>query len=175
MNPLNYPLEQLMTIKKNRYDQALKTLEEKKTLLAQEEEKLRKVVEERDKVLEHKNAKLTQLREELDQGTTTDKIQQMKNYLKVVEENLTAKQKKVAEQQKNVNFAQKQVDNAKEELFQRKKDVEKIEMHKKEWAKEVNYWVSQQEGIEQDELGSAGTTSRKREAQKKKARQELEE
>ncbi len=30
MNGLNYPLAQLMTIKKNRYDQALKTLEIKK-------------------------------------------------------------------------------------------------------------------------------------------------
>ena len=31
--PLTYPLEQLMTIKKNRFDQAVKTLEQKKALL----------------------------------------------------------------------------------------------------------------------------------------------
>ena len=31
--PLSYPLEQLMIIKKNRFDQAVKTLEEKKKIL----------------------------------------------------------------------------------------------------------------------------------------------
>jgi FKBP-type peptidyl-prolyl cis-trans isomerase len=33
MNPLSYPLEQLMIIKKNRFDQAVKALEEKKLIL----------------------------------------------------------------------------------------------------------------------------------------------
>ena len=32
-NPLTYPLEQLVSIKKNRFDQAVKILEEKKALL----------------------------------------------------------------------------------------------------------------------------------------------
>lgn len=167
MTSNNYPLEQLMTIKKNRYDQAVKTLEEKKKLLAQEEAKLKKLEEERDEVLKHKNDKLKQLREELDQGTTTDKIQQMKNYLKVVDERLAARQKKVQDQLKNVQFAQKQVEAAKADLFQKKKDVEKIELHKKEWEKEMGHWVQKKEGLEQDELGSASHTLRKREKKKK--------
>jgi flagellar biosynthesis chaperone FliJ len=171
MAPPKYPLEQLLTIKINRYDQAVKTLEEKKSLLLKEEEKLKKVEEERDKVLKHKNDKLLQLRQELDQGTTSDKIQQMKNYLKVVDENLAAKQKKVDEQIKNVRFAEQQVEIAKDDLFQKKKDVEKIEMHKKEWEKEVGYQILRKEGVEQDELGSSTDTLRKREKQRKKKSQ----
>jgi len=93
MNPLNYPLEQLMTIKQNRFEQAQKTLEEKKEILAQEERKLKKLEDERDEVLKHKQAKLDQLRAALDKGERTDKLQQMKVYLKVVEENLQIKKR----------------------------------------------------------------------------------
>lgn len=168
MNNLQYPLEQLMTIKKKRYDQALKTLEEKKAILLEEQKKLKEVEAQRDKVLEHKTDKLEQLREELDSGTTTDKIQQMKNYLKVVDEELEIKEKKVADQIKKVEDAEKQVEQAKAELFARKKDLEKLEIHKKEWEKEVKHWVSVQEGIEQDELGSSTHTLRKREEQSRK-------
>lgn len=163
--PLSYPLEQLMTIKKNRFDQAVKTLEQKKEILEKAYEKLYDLTQEKDQVLEHKTAKMTQFREALDEGTTTDKIQQMKVYLKIVEEKLAEKQKKVAEQQKQVDLAQKQVDVATDELFQRKKDLEKLEIHKQEWEKEVRYWTEQKEAVEQDEQGSATHTLRKKEAE----------
>ncbi len=170
MNSANYPLEQLMVIKKNRYDQALKTLEEKKAILLQEEENLKRVEEERDQVLQHKNAKLQQLRQSLDEGTTTDKIQQMKNYLKVVDEKLVLKEKKVADQKKIVKFANDQVEMAKEDLFQKLKDVEKLEIHKKEWEKEIRHWTDKKEALEQDELGSTSDTLRKKEQKERKNR-----
>lgn len=164
-NPLNYPLEQLLLIKKNRFDQAVKTLEEKKALLEKAYEKLYTLTQERDKVLEHKRAKLSQLRESLDEGTTTDKIQQMKAYLKTVDEQLAEKQKKVTDQQKQVDIAQKQVDVATDDLFQKKKDLEKMEMHKQEWEKEAKYWVERKDAAEQDEQGSATHSLRKKEAE----------
>ena len=166
--PLNYPLQQLMEIKKNRFDQAVKTLEEKKAILEKAYEKLFDLTQERDQVKEHRAAKLQQLRESLDEGTTTDKIQQKKAYLKIVDEKLADKEKKVVDQQKQVDIAQKQVDAATDELFQRKKDLEKLEMHKKEWEKEVRYWTEQKEGVEHDEQGSATHIMRKREAEKRK-------
>ncbi len=168
MKPLTYPLEQLMTIKQNRFDQAIKTLEAKKLLLEQASQKLTAAKEERDSVFEHKTAKLTQLREELDSGTTTDKIQQMKGYLKIVDEKLAEKEKKVVEAQKALDLAQKQVDAATEEVFQKKKDLEKLEMHKAEWEKEMHYWTERKEGAEQDEQGSATHTLRKRDAERSK-------
>ncbi len=157
-----------MLIKKNRFDQAVKILEEKKSLLEKAYEKLFEVTQERDKVLHHKTAKLNQLRQALDEGTTTDKIQQMKFYLKTVGEKLAEKEKKVKDQQKQVDLAQKQVDVATEELFQRKKDLEKLEMHKIEWEKEVRYWTEQKEGIEHDEQGSATHTIRKEDSKRRK-------
>ncbi len=167
-NPLSYPLEQLMTIKKNRFDQAIKILAQKKEILEKAKEKLYLTTKERDEVLQHKTAKLTQMREASDEGASTDKIQQMKLYLKVVEGKLAEKQAKVVEQQKQVDLAQKQVDLATEEVFQRKKDLEKLEMHKQEWEKEVRYWTEQKEAIEQDEQGSATHTLRKRDVETRK-------
>lgn len=161
--PLNYPLEQLVIIKKNRFDQAVKTLEQKKAILEKAYEKLYGLTQERDQVLTHKQSKLLQLREALDEGTTTDKIQQMRRYLTVVEEKLAEKEKKVVEQQKQVDLAQKQVDLATDELFQRKKDLEKLEIHKKEWEKEVQYWVEQKEAVEHDEQGAQAYNLRKKE------------
>ncbi|MDE3045245.1 MAG: type III secretion T3S chaperone [Verrucomicrobiota bacterium] len=171
-NPLNYPLEQLMLIKKNRFDQALKTLEEKKKLLEKAYEKLYEATVERDKVLKHRIAKLEQLREKTDAGTTSDKIQQMKTYLKTVDEKLADREKKVKEQQKQVDLSQKQVDLATDELFQRKKDLEKMEIHKGEWEKEVRYWVEQKEAVEHDEQGSATHSLRKKEAQRERKKKE---
>ncbi|MBF8263125.1 MAG: hypothetical protein HW387_790 [Parachlamydiales bacterium] len=167
MDPLNYPLEQLMQIKKNRFDQAVKVLEEKKVILEKAYEKLYEVTQERDSVLQHKTDKLQQLRDALDKGTTTDKIQQMKIYLKIVDEKLREKQKKVVDQKAKVDLAQKLVDQATEDLFQRKKDLEKLEMHKAEWKKEVHYWTEQKEAEQHDEQGSSTHLLRKRDAEKR--------
>lgn len=168
MKPLTYPLEQMITIKKNRFDQAVKILEEKKALLAKAEEKLKKVAEERDEVLKHKTEKLNQLRAALDEGTTTDKIQQMKAYMKVVDGKLAEKEKKVTDEKRNVDLAKKQVDLATADMFQKKKDLEKLEMHRAEWEKEVHYWTERKEAIEHDEQGSATYTQRKRDEERRK-------
>ena len=69
MNPLTYPLEQLMIIKKNRFDQAVKVLEEKKLVLEKAYDRLYTLTQERDETLKHKMAKLAQLRNALDEGT----------------------------------------------------------------------------------------------------------
>lgn len=175
-NPSSYPLEQLIPIKKNRFDQAVKILEEKKALLDKEKAKLYDITRQRDEVLSHKKAKLEQLRNKLDEGTTSDKVQQMKVYLKVVDGKLAEKEKKVVEQQKAVDAAQKQVDLATEQVFQRKKDLEKLEMHKTEWQKEADYLIGQKEAAEQDEQGSATHALRKKEdALRKKQRDRYEQ
>ena len=96
----------------------------------------------------------------------------MKVYLKLVEEKLAAKEKIVADQKKVVEAAQKQVDLATEELFQRKKDLEKLEMHKKEWEKEVRYLTEQKEAVEQDDQGSATHALRKKEEQRRNTQRE---
>ncbi len=160
-------LQQLIVIRKNQFDQAVKILEEKKSLLLKAQQKLEELSKERDVVLKHKMDKLTQLRETLDEGTTSDKIQQMKGYLKIVDEKLLEKEKKVKEQQKAVDLAQKQVEVATQEMYQAQKDLEKIEIGKAEVEKEYAHLLLQKETTEQDEQGSITHTTKKRESNRR--------
>ncbi|MBS3904027.1 MAG: type III secretion T3S chaperone [Simkania sp.] len=148
-----YPLEQIKQIKDKRLQEAEKFLREKKEAQRKEEEKLRVVEEERNEILQHREAKLTQFRETLDEGTTTDKIQQMKQYLKVVEEKLKVKEVKVQEQKKQVDLAIAAVEAARLELLKKQRDVEKLDIHQKEWDKEVKAALEHKETTEADEMG----------------------
>lgn len=139
----------------------------KKILLQKEEDKLTKLEKERNEVKSHREAKLAQLRETLDEGSTTTKIQQMKYYLKVVDEELKGKENKVNEQKKHVDAAQKQVETARQDLLKKQQDVEKLLMHRKEWEKEIRALEQQQEAIETDEMGSGMFIRRKPKPHKK--------
>jgi len=151
-----YPLEQVIEIKKNRFDQAVRTLEEKKEILEKAYETLFDLNQALDEIKSHKQAKLDQIRDALDEGTSSDKIQQMKAYLKVVDEKVLEQKKKRDAQQTVVDEAQKQVDLATDDLFQKKKDLEKLELHKKDWEKEDARELERKEESEHDEQGSAG-------------------
>lgn len=159
----NYPLEQIIHIKKRRFDEAVKILEQKKELLEKAYEKLFDVTEEFNKAETLRQAKLLQLRTSMDEGTTTDKIIQMKDYLKTCTEEAKEKKKKVDDAQKKVDDAQQAVDTATDDLFQKKKDLEKLELHKKEWQKEDNYLTEQKDQLEQDEQGSTSFNRSQRE------------
>ena len=166
--PQQYPLEQLAIIKNKKLEEAEKVLKEKKEALIKEEEKLKTVESERDKVKEHRQAKLQQLREKLDAGTSTDKIQQIKYYLKVVDEKLKAKELKVKEQQKHVENAQKQVELARQDFLKKQQDVEKLRLHREEWEKEMRVLLEHLEGVESDELGSSMHARKKSRAHHRK-------
>jgi flagellar biosynthesis chaperone FliJ len=162
-----YPLEQLAIIKQKKLEEAEKVLREKKNALLKEQEKLISLEKERDKVKQHKDAKLTQLRQKLDEGTTSDKIQQMRQYLKVVEEQLKQKEGKVKEQKKQVDAAEKQVETARLDLLKKQQDVEKLQTHRKEWEKQLLAEIEQKEAIETDEMGSPLYSMRKKEKKTK--------
>lgn len=153
MNNIVYPLKQVLEIKHRRVDEAEKVLKEKRELLAKEEEKLKQREAERNKVLDHKNEKLKQLREEMSHATTSPKIQQMKVYLKVVDEKLAIEEKKVKDQKEQVKIAQKNVDDAKADLDRKKLEVDKLQAHRKDWEKEMRKEMEIIEGREQDDLG----------------------
>lgn len=170
-----YPLEQIIHIKKKRFDEALKILEEKKEILEKAYEKLFDLTEEHTQADNHKKAKLEQIRQELDSGTTSDKILQMKAYFKNVEEEVKQKKKKMDDQQVVVDNAQKQVDIATDDLFQKKKDLEKLELHKKEWQKEENYRIEKKDQDEQDEQGSTSFNRLKREQKLREKKDRSEE
>ena len=150
-----YPLEQLVSIKQKRQEEAEKVLAEKKEILRKENEKLATLEQKRDEVKEHKEAKLKQLRENLDAGTSTVKIEQMREYLKLVQEELKQEERKVADQKKIVVQAEKDVETARQDLFKKQKDIEKLKIHHKEWGKEMNLIQERKESVESDEMGNS--------------------
>jgi hypothetical protein len=149
-----YPLEQLVLIKQKKLEEAEKNLRDKKRALEEEEKKLQTVEKERDKVKDHRFSKLTQLREKMDEGAPSEKIQQMRYYLKEVDQQLAQKELKVKEQIRHVETAQKNIEIARADLLKKQQDVEKMRMHREEWDKEMKAIEIQKEGVETDEMGS---------------------
>jgi hypothetical protein len=149
-----YPLLQIIEVKNKRVEDAEKVVKEKQAALDQEMKKLAELEAERDKVKEHKIDKLTQLRETMDQATTSPKIQQMKVYLKLVDEKLEVEEKKVKGQQEQVKIAEQNLDAAKLDLQRKRLEVDKLLTHKSDWEKEKRKEEQIIEGREQDELGS---------------------
>lgn len=160
-----YPLEQLMLIKERRLEEAEKRLKEKKLLLEKEQAKLKKLEEECQITHDHKEDKIKQLDEEMNEGTHSDKIDIASKYIKVVQDQLTQKKKKVLDQDKIVKVAAQNVELARIEMIKKQQDVEKLNIHKTEWKKEVMKEIDYKEALEGDEIGSAKHISLKREKQ----------
>lgn len=160
---MKYPLEQLATIKQKRLEEAEKVLKERKESLTKAENFLKDLADERDKTLRHRDDKEAQFYEDLSKGTTSDKIEIAKRYLKVVEEDLKKREKKVVDQQKIVDKAKEDVEHARKDLLKKQQDVEKIKLHRKEWEKEMERIEIQKEGIEADEMGTSMHIRRKKE------------
>ena len=165
-----YPLKEVLSIKKRRVEDAEKVVKEKIKALEVEKEKLKAREAERDKVLEHYKAKVQQMREEFDHGTTSTKIDQIKVYIKVVQERLKVEEKKVKDQQQQVEVAEKNVEIAKKQLKERQKEQDKIEAHQKEWEKETLKELEIEEVRQEDDIGSTMFLSKY--MQKKAAKKE---
>ena len=108
----------------------------------------------------------------MDEGAPSDKIQQMRYYLKVVDEKLKSKEQKVKEQQKHVEKAKEQVEIARTDLLKKQQDVEKMHTHRKEWEKEMKAIAEHKEGVESDEMGSSMHQRHKRNASRPKKKPE---
>jgi flagellar biosynthesis chaperone FliJ len=153
-DPLAYPLEEVLGIKRRRVEEAEKEVELKKQELQKQQEILAKKEAERDKVLNHRNDKLAQLRKTMDSECYTREIEQARAYLKIVKKRLAEEEKKVEEQKEQVNIAEKNLELAKLELAKRRKEVDKLVEHKTEWTKEARKELEIEEGRELDEMGS---------------------
>lgn len=157
-----YPLQQLYEIKLKRLDAARKVLKDKEFALEEEKKKKKKLEDERDEAKQHHVEKLMQIRQALDEGLPSNKIQQMKQYLKIAQEEVVVRQRKVDEQQKKVDQAQVAVDEARKEVRKRETDIEKLDLHKVEWNKEIKVLEEHAETILNDDMGTIIHTSKKR-------------
>lgn len=158
----DYPLRQVLEIKKKRVEAAELVVKEKQQILQQEEERLAQRKAERDKVLQHHKDKMKQLRDELDHATTSPKVQQMKVYIKIVQERLMVEEKKVKEQQGKVDIAIKDLEDAKRLLHARRQEVDKVETHRTSWETEKNKEDEIASERNMDELGTMIHSSRRR-------------
>ena len=157
-----YPLDQVIQVKQKRLDDAERAYKEKLRLLEVEQEKLKAAEQERDKAKETYSVKLADMRAALDAGKSTTTLRQKRDYLKLVKEKLLVEEGKVKEQMKMVDTAQKNADLARRDMQDKRKELEKMQMHKEEWQKEAGKEVVRQEGHEQDELGTSMFLHRKR-------------
>jgi hypothetical protein len=155
-----YPLLQVLDIKHRRVEQAEKVVKEKQKLLEIEKEKLKARELERDKVKSHLQAKFDQLRQELSHGTTSNKIDQIKVYIKVVQERLAIEEKKVKDQKGQVELAEKNVEIAKAQHKARMKEEDKIKTHREIWEKETLRELEIEETRVTDDIGSTMFLSR---------------
>lgn len=153
MKKPTYPLKQVLEVKIKRRDEAEQAMNDRKKELDREKEKLAEREKERDKAKDHHDSKLNQLREALDTGTTSDEVTQMKRYIEVCQEKVIAEEKKVQEQQLEVNKAADRLEEARLFWIEKRKEVDKIEMHQELWEKEIKQLMQFEENKEQDELG----------------------
>lgn len=157
--PIIYPLEQIIKVKEKRVEDQEKVVQEKERLLEKEKQKLLEREADRDKAKDHLAKKLAQIRHEMDQGTTTDKIQQMRAYLNVAKEKLQIEEKKVADQKAQVELAKEALQKEKDLLKIKRQEVDKLKSHKIDWLKAARLEQEVIEGRELDELGSTSFTS----------------
>jgi F0F1-type ATP synthase beta subunit len=148
---------------KQQIEEAEALVKQREKELEDEREKLRLAEAERDKVAQHLEDKVMQLRQELDEGTTTDKIISAKRYIEVVQEKLQIEEEKVLKQKEAVSAAEARLEDAKEQVKERRKEVEKIQTHKKEWLKEQMAEIERLEQLEMDEIGQIIHLTRMRE------------
>lgn len=160
-----YPLLQVLDVKKRRLEAAEKIVAERKAALEIEQEKLRQLEIQRDKVQKHYREKLDQFRRILDEGTTTDKIQQSKVYIKLTEEKLRVEQERVTKQTAEVDTARQSLAQSREVWREHQREVDKIVKHREEWTKETLAEIELQESNEQDELGNLIHLSNQRKLQ----------
>lgn len=166
MAKIVYPLEQIIKVKEKRVEDQEKVVQEKERLLEKEKQKLLEREADRDKAKDHLAHKLAQLRQEMDEGTTTDKIQQMKAYLNVAKEKLQVEEKKVVDQMAQVEQAKQALQKEVDLLKVKRQEVDKLKTHKKDWLKAALLEEEVIEARELDELGSTSFTSNKRKQSK---------
>ena len=163
-----YPLREVLEVKRRRVEEAEKVVKEKLKAVETEKEKLKQREKERDKVLDHYKAKLQQMRDEFTHGTTSEKITQIKVYIKVVQERLKMEEKKVKDQQAQVEIAEKNLEIAKNQLKAREKEEDKIKTHRGEWEKETMKELEIEEVRQEDDLGSTMFLSKYMQKRKEK-------
>lgn len=156
MKKQKYPLEEIAAIKKRRLEEAEKVLREKRETLNKEEKIL---LEKKQAVQNSQKLKLDMLEKhfkKIEEGTTSEVLERHDTYIKEIINPKIAEEKKAFEDQKKVvKEAKIALEKAREERLKKNQDLEKINIHKKEWTKEAKKELSIEEAGVADELGTS--------------------
>lgn len=163
MNDKNYPLIEVIRIKKRRLDEAERVLREKKLILEKEQEKLETCEKEFQEAKNIFDTYLQKLRDAMDQGEGASKIQQHKLHLKDLKDHYIASEKKLEAQKKVVKSCEAAVEQARLDYMQKEKEVEKLHIHKKEWQEVLSMEEKRAEEIKMDEISTSSFARKKKE------------
>ncbi len=162
MKKPKYPLEEIITIKGKRLEEAEKMLKHQKEILDEENKKLKECKKKLEDVKKRKIEKVKKHLDLLEKGTTSKEIAIHERYLKqVISEELQVEMKKVNNQEKIVKQSEENVVKARKEYLQKNQDVEKLNLHRKEWDREIEKQEILDESNEGEEL-NINIHSRKR-------------
>jgi chromosome condensin MukBEF ATPase and DNA-binding subunit MukB len=163
MNDKNYPLIEVIRIKKRRLDEAEKVLRDKKLILEKELEKLNTLQKQFDEAKKVFDNYLFKLREAMDAGEPSQKIDQHKLHLKELKERYLLAQKNVENQKKVVKTAEEAVEVARADYQLKEKEVEKLHIHKSEWNQAMKLEEQRGEDIKMDDISNATYSRKKKE------------
>jgi hypothetical protein len=159
----NYPLIDVERIKKKRLEEAEKVLRRARETLATEEKQLVKDKKALDEIIAHKKETIEEYFSKFEtEKMTGEKIETTLNYVKnIIEEKIKVARKTYEEQKNRVKKAQEALDAARHDHYLKNQDLEKIQLHYKEWLKgEHKIELLAEENL-MDELGSNMYSSKK--------------
>ena len=165
MKKKEYPLKEIIEIKKRRLEEAEKILRQKQDALVEAEKNLtekKKLLNASEKV---KLEMIEKHYKKIENGTTADVMERHNHYIQeVINVKIAEEKKKVEAQKKVVQEAHVALDKARAERLEKHKDLEKIHTHEKEWSKEAKKELEIFEAIVEDEIGTIihGKQSRKK-------------
>jgi flagellar biosynthesis chaperone FliJ len=163
MSEKNYPLVEVIAIKRRRLEEAEKNLRDKKAILEQENLKLEKLQKELDEAKKIYDTYMVKLRAAMDEGEPSYKIDQHKIHLRDLKDKYFVIQKKVDDQKKVVKKAEDAVEEARTLYMQKEKEVEKLKLHKTEWLKALEKEEQRQEEIKMDEISQSSFLKKSKE------------
>lgn len=163
MNDKNYPLIEVIRLKKRRLDEAEKILRDKKQILAKEEEKLKVIQKELNEAKTKFDTYLQKLRDAMDQGEPSSKIDHHKLHLKDLKELFLMCQKKLDNQKKVVKSAEEAVETARLDYQLKEKECEKLTIHKTEWLQAMTLEQARADELKMDEMSTSAHARKKKE------------
>lgn len=163
MSEKNYPLVEVIAIKRRRLEEAEKTLRAKKEIQELEKQKLEKLEKELDEAKKTYDTYMAKLRAAMDAGEPSYKIDQHKVHLRDLKDKYFIVQKKVDDQKKVVKKAEEAVEEARKIYMQKEKEVEKLKIHKTEWLKALEKEDLRQEEIKMDEISQSSFLKKSKE------------